>query len=289
MALLLKRYLIPTLLMTTSIGSSAQEFYESREYGLLLGASTYFGDLNPNYGMRFIRPAVGGFMRYHINPYISVRGAVNYTKVGYDDNFSSNAYQQQRNLNFRSNIFEANVMAEFNFFWFATGDVHRRMTPYLTGGIGAFYYNPYTLYEGLKYNLRPLGTEGQNLEEFSDRKYKNYSFCFPIGVGIKYWLSPGINCSFEIVNRFTLTDYMDDVSNTYVGIDKFVSNPMHPTMASILQDPSPSLDGQKLGRAGKQRGDNSSKDQYVMIQFSISFQLKTYKCPSHLEGLWEPQ
>ncbi len=289
MALNLKRYLFPTLLMISSLGSSAQEFYESQEYGLLLGASTYFGDLNPNYGMKFIRPAVGGFLRYHINPYISVRGAVNYTKVGYDDKFSSNAFQQQRNLNFRSNIFEATVMAEFNFFWFATGDVHRRMTPYLTGGFGAFYYNPYTLYGGLRYSLKPLGTEGQNLAEYADRKYKNYSFCIPVGVGVKYWLSAGVNCSFEIVNRFTLTDYMDDVSNTYVGIDKFQSNPMHPTMASILQDPSSAIDGQKLGRTGKQRGDNSTKDQYLMVQFSISFQLKTYKCPSHLEGLWQPQ
>ncbi len=289
MTLFLKRYLLQALLITTSITSSAQEFYGSQEYGLLLGASTYFGDLNTNYGMKFIRPAGGAFVRFHINPYIALRGAANYTFVGYDDKFSSNGYQQQRNLNFRSHIFEASLMAEFNFFWFATGETHRRMTPYLTGGVGAFYFNPYAIYNGQPYDLKPLGTEGQNLAEYKDRRYKNYSICFPVGAGIKYWISPGVNCSFEIVNRFTLTDYMDDVSNTYVGVDKFQSNPMRPTMASILQDPSATVDGQKLGRAGKQRGDNASKDQYLMVQFSISFQLKTYKCPSHLEGVWQPQ
>ncbi|MFT4063027.1 MAG: DUF6089 family protein [Edaphocola sp.] len=265
-----------------------QEFFESREYGILLGGATYFGDLNPNYGLKFIRPAVGGFMRYHLNPYMALRGSVNYTRLGYDDNLTSNAFQRQRNLNFQSDILEAAVMAEFNFFWFSSGDPDHRFTPYVTGGLGAFYYNPFTMYNGLRYNLRPLGTEGQNLAGYADRKYHTYSFNIPVGVGVKYWLSSGVNLSAEIVNRFTFTDYLDDVSKTYVGADKFPSNDMHPTVASQLQDRSVAVDGQKLGRAGKQRGDNATKDQYLMVQFSFSFQLKTYKCPSHLEGVWSP-
>lgn len=289
MLLYLKRFFIFFILLTGTWNASAQEFYESTEYGVLLGASTYFGDLNPNYGYKYIRPAGGAFVRYHINPYIALRGALNYTKVGYDDKFSSNPYQQTRNLNFRSDIIEASVMAEFNFFWFATGDEHRRFTPYLTGGFGTFYYNPYTIYRGLRYNLKPLGTEGQNTAEFADRKYSNFSFSIPVGAGIKYWIAPGVNFSFEIVNRFTFTDYLDDVSNTYIGSDRFLTNPMNPTVASVLQDPSIAIDGQKLGRAGKQRGDNATKDQFLMVQFSLSFQLKTYKCPSHLEGVWQPQ
>lgn len=289
MLLSCKRVFLFLLLAAGMVKASAQEFFQSTEYGLLLGASTYFGDLNPNYGYKYIRPAGGGFVRYHFNPYIAVRGALNYTRIGYDDQFSTNPYQQQRNLNFRSDIIEANLMAEFNFFWFATGDPQHRFTPYLTGGIGAFYYEPYTTLNGRRYNLRPLGTEGQNTEEFSDRKYHPYSFCVPVGAGVKYWIGPGVNLSFEVVNRFTITDYIDDVSNAYVGADKFIYNPMNPSVAVTLQDRSSGLDGQKLGRAGKQRGDNASQDQYLMVQFSLSFQLKTYKCPSHLEGIWQPE
>jgi len=280
------------LLFTVTAGISnvsAQEFFTPTEYGVLLGGSTYFGDLNPNYGYKFIRPAVGAFMRYSFNPYIAIRGAVNYTKVGYDDAYTKNPYQLERNLNFRSDILEANVMAEFNFFWFATGEPDHRFTPYLTGGFGAFYFEPYTTYNDMRYNLRPLGTEGQNTAEFANRKYKPYSFCIPVGAGIKYWIAPGVNFNFEIVNRFTFTDYLDDVSTTYVGEDMFVYNPMNPSVASQLQDRSlPGMDGQKLGRAGKQRGDSNSKDQYLMFQFSLSFQLKTYKCPSNQFGVWQP-
>jgi hypothetical protein len=284
-----KRITLLLLIIISVSKASAQEFFTPTEYGVLLGGSTYFGDLNPNYGYKFIRPAAGLFVRYSFNPYIAVRGAVNYTKVGYDDSYTKNPYQLTRNLNFRSDILEANVMAEFNFFWFATGDPQHRFTPYLTGGFGAFYYEPYTTYNDLRYNLRPLGTEGQNTAEFADRKYQPYNFCIPVGAGIKYWLGPGVNFNFEIVNRFTFTDYIDDVSSTYVGEDYFVYNPMNPSVASQLQDRSiPNADGQKLGRAGKQRGDSNNKDQYLMFQFSLSFQLKTYKCPNTQFGMWQP-
>lgn len=80
---------------------------------------------------------------------------------------------------------------------------------------------------------------------------------------------------------------MDDVSQTYVGADKFGTDPTRPTVAAILQDRSSMVDGQKLGREGKQRGDKATKDQYLFVQFTLSFQLKTYKCPSHMEGMWE--
>ena len=37
------------------------------------------------------------------------------------------------------------------------------------------------------------------------------AFCFPIGAGLKYNISEKMNISFEIAQRFTTTDYLDDV------------------------------------------------------------------------------
>lgn len=264
----------------------AQRFFSPIEFGLQLGASTYYGDLNTNWGLHYLRPAGGAYVRYYFNPYIALRGMVNYTKVGYDDAFSKDPFHKIRNLSFRSDILEAAVVGEFNFFRFQTGDKYHRFTPFLAGGIGAFYYNPYRRLDGKRYNLRAIGTEGQNTGLYDDRIYKSYSLCFPVGVGVKYWVGPGLNFSFELMNRFTLTDYLDDVSNTYVGVEHFAPDPMHPTPAAYLQDPSIPIDGQKLGRAGKQRGDNASKDQYLMATFSISFQFKTYKCPTNYYDAW---
>ncbi|XZF13509.1 DUF6089 family protein [Chitinophagaceae bacterium MMS25-I14] len=261
----------------------AQTFFSTTEYGVMLGASQYFGDLNDNHGFHYMRPVAGAFMRYHFNPYISIRGSVSYTKLGYDDKFSDNAYNKERNLSFRSDIVEGAVQAEFNFFRFATGEEGSRWTPYLTGGIGAFYYNPYADFDGHKYYLRRLGTEGQNADH-PERKYSTVSMCFPVGAGFKYWLRPGVNLGFEVADRLTLTDYIDDVSTTYVGADKFPTDPVNPNPAYYLQDPSVlSNPNDPLGRAGKQRGNSATKDQYMYFIFNVSFQLKVYKCPGYMK------
>src|SRR5690554_1286383 len=161
--------------------AQAQNFYTSSEYGLQFGVSSYFGDLNPNYSLKSMKPAVGFFYRNHLNPYISVRGMINYTKLGYDDQLSNNPFQKIRNLNFKSDIFELTALGEFNFFWFETGNKNRRFTPYLALGFSAFHFSPYTTLNGKKYHLRDLGTEGQNTQEYKDRKYGSFSFSVPFG------------------------------------------------------------------------------------------------------------
>ncbi len=276
------RFVLAVLLLATATAARAQTFYSGREYGVIAGGSQYFGDLNDHYGFKFIRPAAGAFARFHLTPYIALRTSLLYTEVGYDDRLNSNAFQQQRNLSFRSDVLEASVQAEFNFFRFATGELGNRFTPYLTGGVGGFYYNPYTDLDGRRYNLRPLGTEGQNAG-YDDRRYSSLAVCFPIGAGIKYWIRPGVNLGFEIADRLTLTDYLDDVSTTYVGADRFPTDPLSPNPAFLLQDRSPEVSGTALGRAGKQRGNEQTKDQYLVFAFTLSFQLKVYKCPTYLK------
>lgn len=270
--------------------AQGQLFFAGTEYGITLGGSQYFGDLNDNYGLKFIRPAAGVFIRQHLNPYISVRGSLTGTEIGYDDALNNNAFAKYRNLRFTSHIVELAVQSEFNFVRFTTGEENHRFTPYLTGGIGVFYYDPVAVFNGKHYSLRKLGTEGQNLDGYKDRKYSSFAACFPVGLGFKYWVMPGFNLGFEIADRLTLTDYLDDVSASYVGADKFPTNPDYPNPAYILQDPSTPdpKSPAALGRAGKQRGNSSSFDQYLYAVFNISFQLKVYRCPSYLkEGILE--
>jgi len=257
---------------------TAQSYYTSTEFGVSLGGSQYFGDLNDNYGFNTFAPAGGIYARKHLNSYISVKAVANYTRVSYDDKYNSPLYQKSRNLNFASDIYEFAVQAEFNFFSFITGSKYHRFTPFLTGGVGAFYYDPYTVYKGTKYSLQPLGTEGQ-YAGYADKKYTHYSPCFPIGAGIKFWIKGGVNLTVEVADRLTLTDYMDDVSTTYAGTGKFKPN----TPALYLQDRSVELDPSKpIGIAGKQRGNNASYDQYLMAMVSISWHFLTYKCPEFM-------
>jgi hypothetical protein len=276
------RYAIATILCFLTIVSvniaSAQSYYTMSEYGLAIGESQYFGDLNNYYGLKTLHPSYGVYWRYHLNQFIAVKLVTNITQVGYDDKLNSNPYEKERNLNFQSDIYEGLFQAEFNFFRFATGEPAHRFTPYLTGGFGVFNYNPYTYYSGVKYYLQPLGTEGQNAG-YSNRQYTNYSPCFPIGAGFKFWLVGGVNLSIEVADRLTTSSYLDDVSTTYVGINKFPAN----SVAAILQDRSGEIDPNNvLGRPGKQRGNTSRKDQYMIGIFSLSWHFKSYRCPQGL-------
>lgn len=58
-------------------------------------------------------------------------------------------------------------------------------------------------------------------------------------MGVKYNLGRNVNLGFEVVHRFTSTDYLDDVSTTYAGVTAFPQKtPGVNTPAYLLQDRS---------------------------------------------------
>ena len=258
-----------------SVHAQSRETVQEGEIGVTVGTAHYFGDLN-NDG-KFNRPkmALGIYFRKQFGDYVGVRLAAHYAQVGYADKYSSNAYQQRRNLSFNSDIWELALMGDFNFFRFEPGNPEYQFTPYVTLGVGLFNYDPYAYLAGQKYLLRALGTEGQGSSAYPDRQpYSPMAFCFPIGMGIKYNLRNNINISFEISHRFTTTDYLDDVSTTYAGASTFTAG----TPAYYLQDRSYEM-GSPIGEKGKQRGFSGQKDQYIFMELGLSFSLSSYHCP----------
>jgi Domain of unknown function (DUF6089) len=264
---------------------SAQIFYRRSEFGVGAGGSNYYGDLNPGLDVKGALYSGSLFYKYNFTPYIAMKLGTTYAKLSGNDNYSTNIYQQARNLNFKSDLIEASFAFDFHFFKYKVQDYDHRITPYVTIGLGIFWHNPYTMYKGKKYNLRPLGTEGQLYNEYANRRYKAYAFDFPIGAGFKVWVTKGITLNVEVINRSTTTDYIDDVSTTYVGLDKFVdtSPSPYPQVSSVLQDRSTEVSDIRLGVKGKQRGVSTTKDQFMTAQIGISVRLPTYKCPSNFD------
>lgn len=267
--------------MVCSVLAKAQVFYRLSEFGIAGGSAHYFGDLNPNIGFKETGYNAGFFYKYNATEYIALKGSMNYAHIGYDDKFSNNPYQQLRNLNFQNNIWEFFFQTEFHFFRYNIGDFDHRFTPYVSVGMGAIRHNPYTFYDGKRYDLRPLGTEGQNYDQYKDRRYNPWAVALPIGIGFKYWWNGGFTVSAELVNRLCTTDYIDDVSTTYVDANLFVDPQPgpYPTAASQLQDRSVEVSTTAFGKPGRQRGVSTTKDQYLMFQLGVSMRLPTYKCP----------
>lgn len=275
------------LLLGVSLTASAQyeAIRQEGEFGISAGAAHYFGDLNTRAKVNRPKLAVGAFFRKQFGNYIGLRVSAHYAQLGYSDVYNThNEYQRRRNLSFNTNIFELALQGDFNFFKFVPGDPAHAFTPYVTLGVGVFSYDPYAYLNGQKVFLRPLGTEGQGLglPGYTDRKpYNTMALCLPLGVGVKYALNERMNIGFEVAYRFTMTDYLDDVSKTYVGIDNFPTLPDGSySQAALLQDRSYKTGPERIGEPGRQRGFAKQKDQYVFAEVTLSFNLTSYRCPT---------
>jgi hypothetical protein len=254
------------------------------EFGISAGASQYFGDLNPDYHFNTPKPVVGIYFRKQLTDYIAIRIAGHFAQLGYSDVYNTqNAFDLRRNLSFNTNVWELGLQGDFNFFRFIPGDGNHRSTPYLTFGIGMFSFDPYAYLNGQKYYLRELGTEGQGSPAYPNRKpYSNIAAYIPLGVGYKYNLNPKMNIGIEVVYRFTTTDYLDDVSTTYAGINNFPTLPDgDPSPAALLQDRSYETGTPAIGIAGRQRGYSNQKDGYVFAEIMLSVNISSYRCPAY--------
>lgn len=252
------------------------------EFGIGLGAGHYFGDLNTRAHLNRPKFAAGVFFRKNFGNYIALRVAGNFAQLGYSDVYNThNEFMRRRNLSFNTKIWELAVQGDFNFYHFMPGDPDFRWTPYVTLGVSVFNYDPYAFLNGQKYFLRQLGTEGQGLDTtFKRTPYSSMAIGIPFGIGVKYSINERINLGFEIVHRFTNTDYLDDVSTTYVDPSVFPPNPDgSPSPAFLLSDRSYET-GTPIGVKGRQRGNSQNKDQFVTAMFYISFNLQSYRCPT---------
>ena len=265
------------IVLSVNVHAQHYEYVQKGEFGITAGVAHYFGDLNTRAAINRPKPALGIFFRKQFGNYVGLRISAHYAQLGYSDTYSKNEYQLTRNLSFNTNIWEVALQGDFNFFKFIPSDPDYAFTPYITLGVGVFTYDPYAYLNGEKEFLRPLGTEGQVIGYKGRKPYSTLALCIPLGVGIKYNLSEKLNFSFEIAHRFTGTDYLDDVSTTYIGPEKFA--PL--SAAQLLQDRSSEVDASTpLGIEGRQRGWSKQRDQYIIAEIGITYNISTYKCPT---------
>ncbi len=256
------------------------ETYVSKgEWGIGTGAAAYQGDLNPYAKFNYLSPAVNVFFQKYFNNYISLKGALSYAHLRYDDQQASNITYKTRNLNFNNHTAELSVSGVFHFFRYAPGYEGSNFTPYISLGAGVLYSSPYTMLDGKKHQLRPLGTEGQHSTTPHDgKKYLPVTATFPLSVGIKKAISERLALFGEAGYRFTTTDYLDDVSSTYAGRAAFLPENYKGADAAIalqLQDRSIN----HTGKQGLQRGNSLAKDGFFTAQIGISYNLSTCNCP----------
>ncbi len=245
----------------------AQKGYE---IGGWLGTSLYYGDLNNKLTPHKPGLASGIMARRNFNERVSIKTSLNFGRVAGSDALSNNNFEKARNLSFRSNIFDWTNVMEFNFFPYEHGSKDNYFTPYMLGGFSIFGYNPKAELNGKWYELRSLGTEGQDL----GGEYGRISGAFTIGGGFKWDLNRDISFNVEFSRRSTFTDYLDDVSTIYVDNASIASR--RGPIAAALADRSLK---NGIAEAGRQRGNSKDNDKYFFIGFGVMRYFGGIECP----------
>lgn len=292
------RTFLVLLCLTASINlgySQGWKFYR-HEINFGAGVSNFLGELGgaPGIGtngwkdLRFnsTRFVTTLGYKYMVHPYFSVRGNFYLGMLSGSDANTDNEIRYNRNLSFRSMLYELSVLAEVYPFRERNYHAYRlrglkgknilNLSPYVFVGISVIGFNPKAELNGQWYALQPLGTEGQGLGNNPD-KYSRVSLAFPMGVGLKYAINKKWSVSFEFSGRYTITDYIDDVSTTYYHEDEITAN--YGQVAGQLQNRALNPQDGWFGVVDNgdgtynylQRGDETDDDAYIFAIFSVHY------------------
>jgi hypothetical protein len=282
-----------------------------REVFVTMGSTEFLGDLGGGAGdgrdyspvdLNFnqTRVAFGFGGRYKLKRSVNVAAKFSYLNVRGDDAITLNRFRNNRNLNFKSNIYELSVRLEGGYQSTKRGGNRygirknfgrmKAITHNLFGfvGLGAFYFNP----KGQRANgewvaLYPLHTEGQGLPN-GPKQYSRFSFSIPVGGYYKLTFNKKWSVGIEFNYRKTFTDYIDDVGGTYY--DKQSLNNNYGPLSAEMADPSlgvdpdfatatlPNADGTPAKRGDRQ------KDTFMSLEITGSYIFKKARKSARLRS-----
>jgi hypothetical protein len=224
------------------------------EFGLSAGPFIYQGDLAPSVAGSFKLVSAGGALSASriLNRSFSLRTGLTLAELRGDDRkYGHDRWRQARALRFRTTVFE--VSEEIVYDIFGNNDRQLRWSPYIFAGIGysflkvrrdasrfdsTYFANNQgaAIISGLKADLAHDPPRGV--------------LVVPVGVGVRYVITPAWSVNLEAAYRFSETDYLDGFSRV---------------------------------------GNNGRNDHYYGITLGASFTLwpsKEMKCPSD-KGMWK--
>ena len=203
MILHLKRFVFFIIIVFLSLPAFAQfgslDQYRA-EIGLMGGTSFYIGDANPS--KIFNKPglALGGLVRYNINPRYTLKFSIMHAKVAGDTRDYKNKFPMDAYAVFERSFWDMGLNLEFNFVDYGLPsytNVNNWFSPYIFAGIG---------FAASQDDLNAL---------------MRLDFNIPFGVGVKFKIAHRFNAGLEwSLHTLFVDDF--DVTNSS---NKLLDNP----------------------------------------------------------------
>jgi opacity protein-like surface antigen len=232
------------------------------------GAVNYGGDLQDKlFTLEQANSIFGGGLHYKVSNIISLEATFSAGKLAASDAKNERKGFLRRNLSFYSSIAEGSLMLHANL---RNVPGNAKFTPYVAAGFAVFHYKPYAYtVTGQKVYLQPLGTEGQGLPQYPDRKpYTLTQLAIPFGGGLKYAITDNFMIAAELSFRKLFTDYIDDVSSlTYA--DTALLRVARGELAAKMSFRSDETDDPLNFNAPIQRGNPARNDAYYSAVFKL--------------------
>ncbi|HUS03564.1 MAG TPA: DUF6089 family protein [Chitinophagaceae bacterium] len=265
-------------LLFALLAISLISFSQKLNLNLFLGVANYEGDMHANF-FTFTQPgaAIGGGLSYQLSDRAYVRAGVTFASLSADDKKNPKVYF--RNLNFKSSIEEFHLAGEY--YLLNMDDI--KFSPYVFAGVAVYHFNPYTKdTAGTKYFLQPLSTEGQGFTAGRE-PYSLTQFAIPFGGGIKFALSDNIKLGIEVGMRKLFTDYLDDVSTTYVDPNILLAN-RGPKALELAYRGGEINNNETYPVTLTKRGEPKNKDWYYFTGLTLSFR---FPAKGEFKGGWD--
>ena len=204
------------------------------DFGLGLGAANYSGELSRSYSLSTHRPGGWLFYRYNLNEAVSFRGSLSIGRLTGSDQPPFDAFAAQRNdPSFKVTLTELAATFEYNFLNYKDPKSLVRWSPYFFGGVAVFMSRGHS-------------------QKAAD--YSRIQPSIPVGIGMKYRLTPYLTLGYEWGARKTFFDYIDNVG-AY----------------------------QAEGPKDYEYGNIHNKDWYYFTGFTLSYTIWTIPCPFTFE------
>ncbi|MFW5725803.1 MAG: DUF6089 family protein [Bacteroidota bacterium] len=311
--------LILILIATTELYSQGVRWVREKHHLIGgIGGAGFMGDLGGanaigSQGIRdFEFPAVRpSFMlgyRYRLFNNLAFTGNFTMGYISGDDNHTEEPYRNNRNIHFRSPIYELAATTQFYLFNYEMqGAYYRRVSrtalrifaidAYIFAGIGGFYYNPQAFFDASEYtgtvaaadlpsngwyNLRSLNTEGQGYFQTREQ-YSPMSMVIPFGLGANVQIHRDFTVGLQLGFRKTFTDYLDDVSTTYVDptiFSEIFENPADRALAEHFSNPTNNTLSKNITQPGQQRGNPYNTDTYMFGLITVYYRIPDLFRPS---------
>lgn len=186
-------------ILVSTLAVKAQELEYKYEIGGMIGLGSYMGDADYTHPYKHNNFGASLLGRWNINPRMSLKGDLAYTRVSGDAMKFHNKYPDlpEQEWKFDNPVIDLSCMYEISFWGYGTGRSYKgthRLVPYIALGFGFTFGN------------------------------STFTGNLPFGMGVKYKLKDRVNVGFDWAVHFSMTDQLDGICDPYKIKSGFLKN-----------------------------------------------------------------